>query len=380
MRPGRLFILILLLVGGISIYSQNVKSSSGRFHLNNEPVAESIDTTAPVIILLAPKVIKGQVLKVEVDQLDVVGEVSDNGKVRFVSVNREVLLVNETGVFVTSIKLFAGMNEVRLKAMDDNNNLGAKDITIEYNPPVVTLADKINKESTYYGLLIGINDYRDGDLADLDNPIRDAERFYRTLTRNYTFDKKNITVLKNPKRTEIIRELDLLRDKITPDDNLLIFYAGHGYYDKDSECGYWLPADAALETTAEWFPNSTLVNHLRGIHSKHTLLITDACFAGSIFKTRSVTIPQEVIYERIYEQPSRKAMTSGRMTKVPDNSAFIKYLIQRLDENQRKYMSSEELYSGLKNAVISNSNVLPQYGEIQNVGNEGGDFIFLRKE
>ena len=73
-------------------------------------------------------------------------------------------------------------------------------------------------------------------------------------------------------------------------------------------------------------------------------------------------------------------MTSGRMTKVPDNSAFIKYLIQRLDENQRKYMSSEELYSGLKNAVISNSNVLPQYGEIQNVGNEGGDFIFLRKE
>ncbi|MCK4745896.1 MAG: caspase family protein, partial [Bacteroidales bacterium] len=308
------------------------------------------------------------------------GEVTDQGKIRFVSVNREVLPVNKTGVFVTNIKLIAGMNEVRLKAMDDNNNLVAKVIMIEYNPPVVTLADKINKESTYYGLLIGINDYRDSDLSDLDNPIRDAEKFYRTLTGKYTFDEKNITVLKNPKRTEIIRELDMLRDKITPDDNLLIFYAGHGYYDEESESGYWLPTDAALETTADWFPNSTLVNHLRGIHSKHTLLITDACFAGSIFKTRSVNIPQELIYERIYEQPSRKAMTSGLMTDVPDNSAFIKYLIQRLDENQRTYLSSEELYSSMRNAVISNSHVLPQYGEIQNVGNEGGDFIFLRKE
>jgi hypothetical protein len=31
-------------------------------------------------------------------------------------------------------------------------------------------------------------------------------------------------------------------------------------------------------------------------------------------------------------------------------------------------------------AVVSNSSVVPQYGEIQNVGNEGGDFIFLKKE
>ena len=91
-------------------------------------------------------------------------------------------------------------------------------------------------------------------------------------------------------------------------------------------------------------------------------------------------MPQEVIYERIYEMPSRKAMTSGNMSEVPDQSAFIKYLIERLDANQKIYMSSEELFISLKNAVISNSNALPRYGEIQNVGNEGGEFIFLRKE
>ena len=89
---------------------------------------------------------------------------------------------------------------------------------------------------------------------------------------------------------------------------------------------------------------------------------------------------EEVIYERIYEIPSRKAMTSGILTEVPDKSVFTKYLIQKLNENSEMYLSSEELYGNMKNAVISNSNVLPRYGEIQNVGNEGGDFIFLLKE
>ena len=63
---------------------------------------------------------------------------------------------------------------------------------------------------------------------------------------------------------DIIQELDYLRDKITSNDNLLIFYAGHGYYDEDAEIGYWLPSDATLGTTVDWFPNSTLVNHLGG--------------------------------------------------------------------------------------------------------------------
>jgi hypothetical protein len=162
----------------------------------------------------------------------------------------------------------------------------------------------------------------------------------------------------------------------------LIFFAGHGYWDEDAGIGYWLPSDASRETTADWFRNSALVDYLQAIRSKHTLLITDACFAGSIFKSRAVNMDHEVVYDRIYEIPSRKAMTSGAMTEVPDNSAFVKYLVKRLEENQNQYLSSEELFYSFKMAVISNSssNILPQYGDIQNVGNEGGDFIFLKRD
>jgi hypothetical protein len=160
---------------------------------------------------------------------------------------------------------------------------------------------------------------------------------------------------------------------------LLIFYAGHGSYDKQAKTGYWLPSDASRTNTANWFQNSTLVNQLRGIQSKHTLLITDACFAGSILKTREVNLIKEMKYDMIYEEPSRKALTSGNMTEVPDESAFIKYLIKYLKENKSEYMSAEELYTKLRDPVIYNNATRPLYGVIPNVGSENGDFVFLKE-
>ncbi len=72
-------------------------------------------------------------------------------------------------------------------------------------------------------------------------------------------------------------------------------------------------------------------------------------------------------------------MTSGTLTEVPDRSSFTKYLLERLNENNDTYLSSWQLFNSFRIAVINNSLALPQYGEIQNVGDEGGDFIFLRR-
>ena len=355
--------------------AQEIESKKVEFYINNLP-----DTNPPGIRIISPELSVDQPLITVLEQVDLIGEVEDEHVVRFVSVNAKLADLNEEGIFSTTVPLIPGINQIRIRAMDDRDNFTDKVYHIVYDPPVVTLADRILSESTYYALLIGIDQYHDPDIPDLDNPIRDAQLFYETLTRQYHFDTLHIEFLKNPTRSEIIRELDLLRGKISERDNLLIFYAGHGYWDEDAGIGYWLPADATTETTVDWFRNSTLVDYLQAIHSKHTLLITDACFAGSIFKSRSVKMDSEMVYEKIYEMPSRKAMTSGTLTEVPDQSAFIRYLIQKLNENEEIYLSSEELFSSMRKAVISNSNVVPQYGEIQNVGNEGGDFIFLKRK
>ena len=239
--------------------------------------------------------------------------------------------------------------------------------------------EEITRDAKYYGLIIGVNNYNDPAITFLENPINDAQKLYQLLTTKYTFEKRDVQLLKDPKREDIIYSLDYLSRVVTPEDNLLIFYAGHGFWDQESNIGFWLPSDARKISQAAWFRNSTLVDYLKSIKSRHTLLITDACFGGSIFKTRKAFTDAPKAIEILYEFPSRKAMTSGSLTEVPDQSSFTRFLLERLEQNKQKYLSSEQLFSSLRTAVINNSESIPQYGEIRNVGDQGGDFIFIKK-
>ena len=72
-------------------------------------------------------------------------------------------------------------------------------------------------------------------------------------------------------------------------------------------------------------------------------------------------------------------MTSGNLTEVPDRSVFLEQLVTRLDGNTKNYVTAEEIFASIKNVVMSSSPVTPVYGEIKDAGDEGGDFIFVRK-
>jgi hypothetical protein len=108
-------------------------------------------------------------------------------------------------------------------------------------------------------------------------------------------------------------------------------------------------------------------------------LISDACFSGGLFKTRKAFADASVAINEVYKLPSRKAMTSGTLTEVPDKSVFIEYLIKRLQNNTNKYFTSQSLFSSMQEAIINNSSVIPQWGTISETGDEGGDFIFIKK-
>ena len=263
--------------------------------------------------------------------------------------------------------------------------LGANQIKVE----AVTVSGKKHESSleivydissaTYYALVIAVQEYDDPNINDLDHPIRDASRFIEIIESDYNFRKENVQFLKNPTKADIIGTLHNMRSKVTPEDNLLIYYAGHGHYDEEMETGYWFPKDANPDNPVDWLPNTDLTNYLNVLKTKHTLLIADACFSGGIFKSRAA-FNNVMAIEKLYKLTSRKALTSGTLAEVPDKSVFIEYLIKRLDQNTKKYLPSEQLYSSMKEAVMNNSDNVPQYGTIQNVGDEGGDFIFIRKD
>lgn len=230
-----------------------------------------------------------------------------------------------------------------------------------------------------YALIIGAQDYQSDDVAKLDRPVEDAMALRDVLIRDYTFLDDNVTLLKNPTRSQIIEAFDGLADKVQSTDNLLVFYAGHGIWDERLEQGFWLPVDARKDSKAQWLSNGTIRDYLGAIESKHTLLIADACFSGGILKERAAFNTSRAMVE-LYKLPSRKAITSGTLKTVPDRSVFLKYLIEGLRQNEHAIVSAHQLFANLRVAVIHNSpnSQVPQYGVIFGSGDQGGDFLFVR--
>jgi hypothetical protein len=262
------------------------------------------------------------------------------------------------------------------------NNKQKTDMPIVFEPNAVvpSASKEVNVgNGKYYALVIGINKYNDPLINPLDFCIRDANTFYNTLTTNYTFEKENVKFLKDATYNDIVNALDDFAKKVKPTDSFLIFYAGHGYWNTTSETGFWIPSDGQKNSSRNWFRNSALRDYLKEINSRHTLLITDACFSGGIFKTRAAFVDASVAINKLYELPSRKAMTSGNLAEVPDQSVFLKYMIEKLEKNNEKYTSSEQLFSSFRIAVMNNSDTQPLYGEIKDVGDQGGDFIFIHR-
>ena len=268
---------------------------------------------------------------------------------------------------------------IHIKAADVYGNISYDSIS---TAPVQTALSDMVVSGKFYALIIGIEDYLDQSLPDLEYPVHDCQELINVLEGSYNFEKKNVTFLKNPSRTTIINTFADFRKHLTENDNLLIFYAGHGYWDKEIEQGYWLPIDATNKDISNWITNSTVRDYIRGIKAKHTLLIADACFSGSIFTGRDTFLDADASVKETYKYTCRKAITSGMLETVTDKSVFVNYLIKRLQNNKEKYLKALDLYVGLRDAVINNSpnHQKPLYGVIQGAGDEStvGDFIFIR--
>lgn len=323
------------------------------------------------------------------ESIAIKGNVADASGVYSFAINGQAMKVGANGDFTADVPLQIGKNEIVLRAVDQNTNSVEKKFFVQRK----TEDGKVKKGETeeldivfdkpsapkYYALIMGANDYADPNIADLDKPIEDATKFAKVLVGKYTFDANNVYFIKNPTREQMINYLDHLSRKMTKNDNLLIFFAGHGFWDEETDFGYWIPTDSKATSTANWLANSQIKDYVAAIKSKHTLLIADACFGGSIFRSRKAFEEGSAAPKEAFDVPSRKAMTSGNLTEVPDQSVFLQQLVERLDNNTKDYITAEEIFGSIKDIVINSSPVTPVYGEIKDAGDEGGDFIFVKK-
>ncbi len=232
----------------------------------------------------------------------------------------------------------------------------------------------------YHALVVGNNDYQ--VLPKLRTAIADAEAVAELLKKNYGFE---VRLLRNATRADILKTLNKYRAELTEEDNLLVYYAGHGWLDRESNTGFWQTIDAEADDDLNWIANEDLTRRLNAMNARHVMIIADSCYSGTLVRAARSRLPTGVERQawlaRISSKRSRTAIVSGGLEPVSDagregHSVFANAFLTALGEN-RAPLEGTALFKRISRPVVVNADQTPQYADIKKAGHEGGEFIFV---
>ncbi len=241
---------------------------------------------------------------------------------------------------------------------------------------------------TYHALIIGINDYK--EWPKLRTAVKDATEIRNILVSRYNFDKKNVLLLtdRNASRRQIARDLRSLAKSLGEDDNLLIYYAGHGQLDDLTGDGYWVPAEGALKDPSTWVANSYIKSILSSekVLAKNVVVIADSCYSGSMLRggPSLMSLDDRRYREKLAEKAalrSRQVISSGGVEPVADGGAgghslFAFYLIDALQKNDREAIDLENLFhTKVWRPVTEIGNQRPNVGRLKTPMDQDGQFV-----
>ena len=171
------------------------------------------------------------------------------------------------------------------------------------------------------------------------------------------------------------------------DDNLLIYFAGHGYLDKETSTGYWIPIDGKVENDINWIETDRVIRLLKVAKAKNILVMADSCFSGKL--VRGFELPKTSSNQSnealsiLSNKKSRLAFTSGGLEPVLDSggekgtSVFASSLIKALRKIDN-YNLASSIFQDVRGSVILEADQTPEFSPVIGSGHEGGDFIFVR--
>ena len=309
------------------------------------PLTAARDTQPPVIDVPATIAAEGAVAAIS-------GRIRDASRLIEVTIDGRPVAVGADGSFSARRGVPRGTSTITIAAMDEWGNRAERSVTLTRETlatrrpapvqPAATAKPQPNPFASihfgrYKALVIGNNNYR--DLPDLKTAVNDARAVAKLLTDDYGFDTK---LLIDATRGDIFTELGRLRATLTPDDNLLIYYAGHGVLDEIGQQGYWLPVDAENDIQTNWISNSDITTTLRAIRAKHVMVVADSCYSGTLVRAAVVNIKtaaaRRAWVSRMTTKRARTALVSGGLEPVTDqgsggHSVFAGAFLAALREN-----------------------------------------------
>ena len=219
-----------------------------------------------------------------------------------------------------------------------------------------------------------------------DQPYKDAEKI-KSVLEGYkitTYVKKDLT------RNEFdlyLRDLSrqLRRYRV---NSLLLYYAGHGAFDKElSKKGYWVPIDAKRNTYSDYISEDVIKTFLKSYSEscRHVLLMADCCFSGAVLRGDPIIKPTKADLYNLSRDTGKRSVfgiTSGRQDEsVVNKSYFVRAFVDVLERNQNRFYSVDDLsYEVSKRVSRTLLGQSPQAGWISDVETDFGKFIFVRKQ
>ncbi|MBW4594881.1 MAG: caspase family protein [Brasilonema angustatum HA4187-MV1] len=260
-------------------------------------------------------------------------------------------------------------------------------------------------------IVIGINEYQN-KIPNLQTARNDAEKLAEILAKEHQYNEVILITDKTDCKPTLQNLSTLLKEiRLTKDDRLLFYFAGHGIA-RDSDkgpAGYLVPQNADLEKNENLLSMQKLHDCLSALSCRHLLVILDCCFAGTFrwSTARLATVIPTVIcqehYDRFIKSPAWQAITSAAhnqealdIIRLRDNrggdkhSPFAKALFDALRGEGDIYppakngksagdgvITARELHIYLEGNVAKDSNGSQTPGIWTLSKHDSGEYIFL---
>lgn len=328
-----------------------------------------------------------------------IGRIDTKAGLTKLLLNDKLLAVDANGQFQTDVSLQGSETLVRLVATDKRNK--SSNLSLRLLASANAVQDKFPSVGTgedrqvggiqfgkFYALIIGNNDY--ATYPDLKTPISDAKSLELLLRERYGFKTK---LLINASRHTMMSALNELNQKLTAQDNLLIYYAGHGEIDKKTQTAYWLPVDSEAGNTANWISSQSITEYLSIMPARHIMVVADSCYSGALTGSAVAKLPDGMDpakrarwLKAMNSRKARTVLTSGGVKPVMDqggggHSVFANAFLKVLRSNKR-VIEDYDIFRDVSNQVrVSASRAgfeqTPQYAPLQHAGHEGSPFFFV---
>ena len=262
---------------------------------------------------------------------------------------------------------------------------GAESRGARVEPTTVSQTARVGRD---YALLFATGQYDDPTWKPLVNPVNDAWTLARELSSAFGFQTEIVT---NATYDTVMKTFARYREKsYQEDDQLLVFFAGHGDFEEAKRRGFLVTKDSRRDDRwrQSYIDHSELRDEIVSIKCKHILLIMDVCFGGTF--DRRITEspfrgndeyreanPAELISRKLKQQ-SRLYLTSGGKEYVPDgrpgqHSPFTRKLLEALGSRGGKLgvLTMQQVRAVLEPVIPE-----PRAGDFEG-HSPGGDFLFI---